>query len=468
MSTDERAAFKVQEKKFVKRCQELKKEDEEDFRKSLEEAKWKGIDQPPLTPPPSSRLDCYLPDEPMLIPFYQYVPTEENIQISNDNDDVINGLEDEMVSWMGSDMMNWTSTQLKEAGRAFDIFQDPLNKERLKYKYICKTVSAFIVTSSTAGNTIQPVKVGVHAAIILKRPEHPGYLPLHESLFTEPQFCGDHCHKRKERSRTPYDWKEEQILCAVELAALYRGNTCRVARSLSLATCNQVEMLLRDRRDQLKSLMPDDEKKLKRGCSCDDACGKKCLCLRRGEECDHNYCKCKARALKPCGYNDLSLAHRPLTYVVISSIPNAGYGLMVGEEIEGGGYVGEYTGEVSFGLEEDERSQYYKKIKLNYVFSTKSYQIDSFMVGNNMRFINDPNQSSMINCKAENRSVRGEQKTGIWTTRKVKAGEELFLSYGEIWLEHRANTRPTTRGGRRFDPCIEQLLLLFVGLSITF
>ncbi|PRP87077.1 ATP synthase F1 [Planoprotostelium fungivorum] len=27
------------------------------------------------------------------------------------------------------------------------------------------------------------------------------------------------------------------------------------------------------------------------------------------------------------------------------------------------------------------------------------------------------------------------------------------------WLEHRANTRPTTRGGRRFDPCIEQHLL---------
>ncbi|PRP88893.1 hypothetical protein PROFUN_00361 [Planoprotostelium fungivorum] len=65
-----------------------------------------------------------------------------------------------------------------------------------------------------------------------------------------------------------------------------------------------------------------------------------------------------------------------------------------------------------------------------------------------------------------NDPLRGGRSVAI-TTRPRYPRNLSITHHNDVimqiaWLEHRANTRPTTRGGRRFDPCIEHILLLSV------
>jgi len=54
------------------------------------------------------------------------------------------------------------------------------------------------------------------------------------------------------------------------------------------------------------------------------------------------------------------------------------------------------------------------------------------------RYLNDPLNDEMINCKF----VVQEFRAAIVSLRDINAGEELFMSYGEpYWAQHRSLAR---------------------------
>jgi hypothetical protein len=107
-----------------------------------------------------------------------------------------------------------------------------------------------------------------------------------------------------------------------------------------------------------------------------------------------------------------------------------GFGLYAGQKIVEHDFVGEYKGEIITKSESDRRAAVYEHQKLSYLFSlNKTQEIDSTYFGNKVRFINHAD-SKKANLYPRIMLVNLVHRIGLFGSRHVKNGEELFFDYG--------------------------------------
>lgn len=91
-----------------------------------------------------------------------------------------------------------------------------------------------------------------------------------------------------------------------------------------------------------------------RGCQCKGVCGHSCTCRDNRTECDPYTCLCdackdpggKPTTTQRCQNDNITMQRRRPTYVAVSQIPDAGFGLYNRYMIPKGAYIDEYLGEV--------------------------------------------------------------------------------------------------------------------------
>jgi hypothetical protein len=137
-----------------------------------------------------------------------------------------------------------------------------------------------------------------------------------------------------------------------------------------------------------------------------------------------------------------------------SSIPNAGAGVFVLENVKKNAIVAEYGGE----LTDRERAMEMRKAKLDTHMRTlgrsteqaldgritESMPIEKYLEGHRVgSFINGPPEGVQANCRyiikewdggaVQNGSVCVAMRVFVQTTRAVGAGEELLVNYGKTY-----------------------------------
>jgi len=97
-------------------------------------------------------------------------------------------------------------------------------------------------------------------------------------------------------------------------------------------------------------------------------------------------------------------------------------------------YLGEYVGDL-FTSDKHPNIGAATYRGLNYNFSTnETWVIDAARLGNNSRYAN--HEKSHSNCEAQIRLVNGEHRIGFFATKKIGAGKEILLDYGEKYWEN--------------------------------
>ena len=116
-----------------------------------------------------------------------------------------------------------------------------------------------------------------------------------------------------------------------------------------------------------------------------------------------------------------------------SQIPGAGLGLFTDEDIHKGDTVAEYTGTIRTWKECTKRFEEDETIGRYFYYVNRNYVIDAYDdVDSLARYANDAAGLSGIkgiinNCVYEERGKR----VYIVATRKIKAGSEILVSYGQ-------------------------------------
>ncbi|GME64399.1 hypothetical protein GTA08_BOTSDO12916 [Neofusicoccum parvum] len=105
-----------------------------------------------------------------------------------------------------------------------------------------------------------------------------------------------------------------------------------------------------------------------------------------------------------------------------------GFGLYMGEKVNAGDYLGEYKGEIVTKEEGSRRGAVYQHLRTNYLFDlNKAQEVDSTRAGNKLRFIN--NSAKSPNCEPRVMLCNTIVRIGMFATKDIKAGEELFFNY---------------------------------------
>ncbi|KAG3246341.1 hypothetical protein PI124_g8933 [Phytophthora idaei] len=165
-------------------------------------------------------------------------------------------------------------------------------------------------------------------------------------------------------------------------------------------------------------------------CSCVGLCLVSCTNRRRRVECGPATCSigesCSNRTWSTYGYDDVQLE--------IKLSPIAGYGAFALQPIFAGILVREYVGEI---IDEDVKQKWYEEAFCEYlmVYGPNKY-IDAKKFGNDSRFFN---HSSAPNCRAEEWTVTGIYRIGIFAIQNIEPGEEITFNYGRDYaIEQRA------------------------------
>ncbi|KAF4549662.1 Histone-lysine N-methyltransferase-like protein 3 [Elsinoe fawcettii] len=142
-----------------------------------------------------------------------------------------------------------------------------------------------------------------------------------------------------------------------------------------------------------------------------------------------------------------------------------GFGLYAGEKIKRHDFVGEYSGEIVLEEERVRRGEVYEIQKMSYLFIlTADQEIDSHHVGNKMRFVNHASQTGRngaCNLRPEIVMCNMTPRIGMYATRDIEIGEELFFNYGDHYMSLLKDTvaaddakdgdkeKPKRKGGRK-------------------
>jgi len=176
------------------------------------------------------------------------------------------------------------------------------------------------------------------------------------------------------------------------------------------------------------------------GCKCKSKCTTNlCACHLACRECDPDLCtSCMDQGLEldpntsSCRNMVLQRGSAKKLYVAASDI--AGWGCFMGEKVAKGEFIAEYVGEMITQEEADRRGKIYDKAKCSYMFNlNEDYCIDAARVGGKIRFAN---HSSKPNCSSRILLVNGDHRIGIWASRNIDEGEELFFDYGKDFQGH--------------------------------
>ncbi|PNS21809.1 hypothetical protein CAC42_407 [Sphaceloma murrayae] len=115
-----------------------------------------------------------------------------------------------------------------------------------------------------------------------------------------------------------------------------------------------------------------------------------------------------------------------------------GFGVYAGEKIRRHEFVGEYSGEIVLQYERYRRSEVYDIQKMSYLFIlTADQEIDSHHVGNKMRFVNHASttgRNGACNLRPEIVICNMTPRIGMYATRDIELGEELFFNYGDHYM----------------------------------
>ena len=125
-----------------------------------------------------------------------------------------------------------------------------------------------------------------------------------------------------------------------------------------------------------------------------------------------------------------------------SNLPSSGKGLFTKRDIKKGERFVEYIGEIVTEAELDRRAE--KDIYGYAFFISKNRCIDAFYTPNELaRYANDAKGLSKVKGITNNCSYVVYKKSGwIEAEKNIKAGEEIFVSYGkEYWKDIRYNIR---------------------------
>ncbi|KAL7267775.1 hypothetical protein RUND412_009625 [Rhizina undulata] len=120
------------------------------------------------------------------------------------------------------------------------------------------------------------------------------------------------------------------------------------------------------------------------------------------------------------------------TLLGISSV--AGFGLLMGQDVKAGEFLGEYKGEVISSEEAERRGKVYDKRGVSFLFNLNQNQvIDATRAGNKFRYVN--HSSKRPNCVAKVLMANCTHRIGMYAKKDISAGEELFFDYGSVFVE---------------------------------
>lgn len=150
--------------------------------------------------------------------------------------------------------------------------------------------------------------------------------------------------------------------------------------------------------------------------------------------------RCKKRT---CRYLPTCYIHTKKKYGLLvkkSSIPNAGDGLYALKEFKQGEFIADYKGEVLTKVQRDERYGRTQQDLAPYAFQASQNKIiDSAC----HRYIGAYANSKPNHNNATFSVHQGKVK--IKATKKIKVGDEVFLSYGASYFTHGQGTTHTTK-----------------------
>ncbi|KAH7882676.1 hypothetical protein F5I97DRAFT_300386 [Phlebopus sp. FC_14] len=176
-------------------------------------------------------------------------------------------------------------------------------------------------------------------------------------------------------------------------------------------------------------------------CSCKQCDMDSCPCVQGRRECVPGRCiRCDAvgSTRRPCVNTRMQRQNSKPIEIKSGS---HGLGAFAVQDMNANEYIGTYVGEI-LSNEAAQLTDAITKYNLrNYLFEFSSENsnteiFDAAYVGNATRFLNH-GEGEKENVEASNILVNGEHQIGLFTKKKVKAGTELLLHYGEnYWGDH--------------------------------
>ena len=130
-----------------------------------------------------------------------------------------------------------------------------------------------------------------------------------------------------------------------------------------------------------------------------------------------------------------------------SKIPNAGMGLFLLEDAKKGDFVARYSGEVIDKLtNEASKSNYRVKISNNmYLDAARAHHFEGRYINDGVRAGKAANVRLAAGYRTNECSITGFRWIRIFATRNIKAGEELYLDYGDdYWSNAMQAVSPPT------------------------
>ncbi|OCH84782.1 hypothetical protein OBBRIDRAFT_798789 [Obba rivulosa] len=172
-----------------------------------------------------------------------------------------------------------------------------------------------------------------------------------------------------------------------------------------------------------------------KGCRCKNGCGPACACAKKGWECDPERCGRHRNGRKVAHKCDNQALQKQSYVALKTKISSHGLGTFAIRSIPATRLIGEYTAEIFLAHANTAPLNLHWHRGLNYSFDLNPELIlDAAFSGNETRFINH-GWDADLNVEALVRYVNGEHRIGFYTTRRVKAGEELHLDYGDKYWQ---------------------------------